>query len=365
MCIVTDMMLGSSIYCFKSVSPSVFHQKKLNRVVTATVTIRCQKVHTIKEREELKRCYKVLNLPHDSDQEQLRSSFLAMVKKYHPDSGSPEANAAKFQEIEAAYRIVQNKFSKQRQYLSFDGVGYGTPQQRQKQHQMYRAAVAIENLYDHRVGKLRGKSEEDSLIIQDKKAAKKIKTRYGMERLVEDLIQESMARGEFDNLSGKGKPLPQAADNPYVDFVTHKINQASVLIDNGFVPEWISLQKEIREEAGKIREMLTKSRERLGLLPLTSADERLWEESVQKVQSLVQQLNIKINKYNLVVPLMKKQMLLFKLEREADQILQHVQPRQDQRGDTYTLDSTVNKSQTSPTDNSNGLFSLLSSFFFH
>jgi hypothetical protein len=48
-----------------------------------------------------------------------------------------------------------------------------------------------------------------------------------MDRLVEDLIQESMAKGEFDNLSGKGKPLPQTTENPYVDFVTHKINQAS------------------------------------------------------------------------------------------------------------------------------------------
>lgn len=51
--------------------------------------------------------------------------------------------------------------------------------------------------------------------------------RYGMDRLVEDLIQESMAKGDFDNLSGKGKPLTKKQDhhNPYVDLVTHKLNQ--------------------------------------------------------------------------------------------------------------------------------------------
>lgn len=50
--------------------------------------------------------------------------------------------------------------------------------------------------------------------------------RYGIERLVEDLIQESMSKGEFNNLSGCGKPLQkQDNKNPYVDFTTHKINE--------------------------------------------------------------------------------------------------------------------------------------------
>jgi hypothetical protein len=49
--------------------------------------------------------------------------------------------------------------------------------------------------------------------------------RSEMDRLVEDLIQESMSRGEFDNLAGTGKPLKYQASNPYVDFVTHKMNQ--------------------------------------------------------------------------------------------------------------------------------------------
>lgn len=55
-----------------------------------------------------------------------------------------------------------------------------------------------------------------------------------MDRLVEDLIQESMARGDFDNLSGSGKPLSKRMDhhNPYVDLVTHKINQVLIYMYN-------------------------------------------------------------------------------------------------------------------------------------
>ena len=46
----------------------------------------------------------------------------------------------------------------------------------------------------------------------------------------EDLIQESMSRGDFNNIRPSGKPLHER--NPhYMDFTTYKINE--ILIDNG------------------------------------------------------------------------------------------------------------------------------------
>lgn len=51
--------------------------------------------------------------------------------------------------------------------------------------------------------------------------------------MVEDLIQESMAKGEFSNLKGSGKPLQYQNHNPYVDTVTQKINQ--VRHSSGFI----------------------------------------------------------------------------------------------------------------------------------
>ena len=61
---------------------------------------------------------------------------------------------------------------------------------------------------------------------------------------MEDLIQESMKRGDFNNLSGQGQPLSYSAHNPLVDTMTHNLNK--ILVNNGFAPEWIMLQSEIR-----------------------------------------------------------------------------------------------------------------------
>lgn len=77
---------------------------------------------------------------------------------------------------------------------------------------------------EHRVAKA---VASDNTIMKKDHYAKKhdIKTKYGFDRLVEDLIQESMSKGEFENLSGKGKPLKDQNRNPYVDFTTHKLNE--------------------------------------------------------------------------------------------------------------------------------------------
>lgn len=37
-----------------------------------------------------------------------------------------------------------------------------------------------------------------------------IKTKYGFDRVVEDLIQEAMSKGDFNNLEGLGLPMLKA-----------------------------------------------------------------------------------------------------------------------------------------------------------
>ena len=68
---------------------------------------------------------------------------------------------------------------------------------------------------------------EHRLVTAERDRVKAQKTKNQMERLVEDLIQEGMAKGAFDNLTGAGKPLPErpADFNPYIDSTTHKMNQ--------------------------------------------------------------------------------------------------------------------------------------------
>lgn len=95
-----------------------------------------------------------------------------------------------------------------------------------------KARRAAENVLEHRIAK--SMSDEKALVETSRKH--KIKTKYGYERIVEDLIQEAMSKGQFDNLSYKGKPLPeQQHSNPYVDFTTHKLNQVILWNDKLFV----------------------------------------------------------------------------------------------------------------------------------
>ena len=53
-----------------------------------------------------------------------------------------------------------------------------------------------------------------------------------------------MQKGEFDNLPGKGRPLEHVNYNPLLDITTQNINR--ILVDNGYAPEWVMLQAEIR-----------------------------------------------------------------------------------------------------------------------
>ncbi|KAK7080439.1 subfamily C member [Halocaridina rubra] len=309
--------------------------------------------------------YDALGVASNSDQEAVRNAFIKLAKKFHPDSGHSQADAANFQKIEYAYRRLMEKFSSERhnsnkcegefglyyeqkmkdkiieeyeqekeeqtefdiqhtapqhrQYLSYEGIGIGTPGQRQKQYTRYQTRRAAENVLDYRVKKYNSSYPESSLVAKDREAAKKIRTRYGIDRIVEDIIQEAIAKGDFDNLSNAGKPLKHQNHNPYVDTVTHKLNE--VLINNGYAPEWIMLEKEIRDDRTRIRQALLRERGKLGALPLCPEDEILWKSALDKLQETISEMNQRINKYNLLVPSLSKQMVHFPLKREAEKAL--------------------------------------------
>lgn len=331
--------------------------------------------------KEYKRCYKVLEVDESSDQEQIRLSYLRLVKKYHPDSGTEEANPEKFQEIDQAFKTLMHKKSKERwgvieeasivkeqdikhtapqhrQYLSYDGIGSGNPFQREKQYVKVRAMQAAENVYNHRISKV---TADEAALMEKVPQKHKIKTKYGFDRLVEDLIQESMSKGEFSNLKNSGKPLPDQTRNPYVDFITHKLNE--VLIDNGFTPEWILLQKEIRHEAKMLRKILFTERQYFGPFPLSVEDNIEWSERVYKYKDVVDKINKKIAKFNLVVPIVNKQMIQICLEREAQKAMVMGSSYEDLR---YEPTNGKNNNQqieaASPRERVN-IFGLLESFF--
>lgn len=157
-----------------------------------------------------------------------------------------------------------------------------------------------------------------------------------------------MAKGQFNNLKGQGKPLPPSKCNPYVDFVTHKINE--IMIDNGFAPDWINLQKEIADETNAIKQYLLNERKKLGSLPFDSAEEGKWKKAVDSQRNAVEKLNNKINKFNLVVPVMNKQKMYFNLDKESCDIL---------KKENSTESTLIDENKKEPSRDTEAIFSVV------
>jgi hypothetical protein len=69
-------------------------------------------------------------------------------------------------------------------------------------------------------------------------------------RGIEELIKTAIARGEFDNLSGKGKPLDL---NTYFDAPEGMRMGYSLLKQGGFVPEEVQLLKDLESLRAELR----------------------------------------------------------------------------------------------------------------
>ena len=80
-----------------------------------------------------------------------------------------------------------------------------------------------------------------------------------------------------------------------------------MLIESGCRPEWIALGKEIREDIADLRKSLMLKREKLGPLPFTSYNSMKWDEAVKECFSRKIIINGKIDKFNMIVPILTKQ----------------------------------------------------------
>ncbi len=134
--------------------------------------------------------------------------------------------------------------------------------------------------------------------------------------LVEQRIQEAMARGDFDNLSGKGKPL-DLSRNPFAD---PTLEPAWRLLQNaGFSLEWIEEDKEIRRDLEAARARL---RHAWSLcLEWEGEGARLaWERAISRFREDVDRLNARIDVHNLKVPSVHFQRLRVCVEEEIARV---------------------------------------------
>lgn len=81
------------------------------------------------------------------------------------------------------------------------------------------------------------------------------------------------------------------------------------------------LEKEIRSELSSLKEKLKEERAKLGEIPLNTTDAKKWKSFLKTIEDDVKIVNKKINDYNLIVPLLNKQMVHVNIGRLAERCL--------------------------------------------
>lgn len=133
-------------------------------------------------------------------------------------------------------------------------------------------------------------------------------------------IEEAMARGEFDNLRGKGKPFAWQ-ENPFVDPGQERAFQ--IMKDNDFVPRWIGEKQEIAAAANQIHTRLTRYHQQYSL----TRDKAWWERRVEEIRKDAAALNQRIRTYNLIAPTPSQHLLLLNVAAELYYLTCHEQVR--------------------------------------
>lgn len=103
------------------------------------------------------------------------------------------------------------------------------------------------------------------------------------EDLISEMVRKSREKGDLDSLPGKGKPF-QWEEHPGEPEGERALNR--ILKNNGVVPPWIQLDKEIRESI-EIMEALSLGDNDAGR---------------SRRKEMVQEINQKIAKFNLICP---------------------------------------------------------------
>ena len=164
------------------------------------------------------------------------------------------------------------------------------------------------------LSELHDKVEDYQNPSEKRPPKKKPTSQKERQALVEQLIQEAMERGEFDNLPGKGKPLP-LDDNPYLE--PGQALGFGLLKKNGFAPEWIERDKEIRRELEAARAKLHLAWQQRQVHPVGKAR---WQTAVADFEERLSKLNRKIDDFNLIVPIVSLQRSRLRLENEVESV---------------------------------------------
>ena len=137
-------------------------------------------------------------------------------------------------------------------------------------------------------------------------------------KLVEQRLQDALAKGEFANLPGKGKPL-ELDEEPLAEPAQWMARH--ILRDSGMSLPWVEERQRIEEALALATKRLERAwsvyaGDRGGEPPSPAAESR-WQEALTAFREQISALNRRIRTYNLSVPHVRFQRCLFEVRREV------------------------------------------------
>jgi DnaJ family protein C protein 28 len=140
-------------------------------------------------------------------------------------------------------------------------------------------------------------------------------------RAIDQIIQQAIREGQFDNLPGKGKPL-KLDENPFED-QEWKL-AFKVLKDNQFTLPWIADRREIEEEIEAARAALLRTwgwrQESIRKPGEAGRVEQEWQKAEKDFRRKIQTLNKRIRDYNLQAPRAAFQKTFLDVEAEIRKV---------------------------------------------
>lgn len=142
--------------------------------------------------------------------------------------------------------------------------------------------------------------------------------------LISHRIDEAIRNGAFDNLRGKGKPLPLDR-NPYVPEDQQMAND--LLKNNNLAPHWISERNVMLETIERFRGRLRTVSERFQQAWQSAAHEKArqhldesWQRQLEEWSQEVKELNRRITTINLQQPIARLEIFKVLLDEELTRL---------------------------------------------
>jgi DnaJ family protein C protein 28 len=149
------------------------------------------------------------------------------------------------------------------------------------------------------------------------------------ESWIDQQVREAQERGAFDDLPGKGRPI-DLTSNPYAQ---DQELAFKILRDAGFAPEWIELDKAIRSQLERARQVLSRQWSWRTTRLAELADRRdawadserarvegQWHRALSVFEQEIDTINAEISRLNLMVPSPRFQRLKVKAAGEVAQL---------------------------------------------